>query len=228
MSVEAATTHSWRRTLVGVGRSPRVVMIITAVLGIGAAVAVTALAAPRDRTFAAVAGPVQSLMSITVPFLGVLLVRERRRRGGSVLPAMVAAEVVAVAFALLGVVAAVTATAVAPSTAGPGRWQHAFLIGLGSILVQALAQLIGTGFGRLIRSAVVACLATFVFPLGLWLLLGAAGVLVPLRDWLTPFEAARHLLSGQMSGLRWVQWLVVAALWGVGLHLIAARRALRR
>jgi len=43
---------------------------------------VIAAAEPSDRTFAILAGPVQTLMSITVPFLGILLVSDRVRQLG--------------------------------------------------------------------------------------------------------------------------------------------------
>src|SRR5690349_606823 len=61
-----------------VGTRPRRWLVgVTLGLGLAAAVLVTATADPADRTFAAVSGPMQSLMSILVPFIGVLLVQGR-------------------------------------------------------------------------------------------------------------------------------------------------------
>lgn len=203
----------------------KTVVLVTVLLGVGSAVGVTALAATADRTFTAVSGPTQSLISITVAFLGVLLVKGIRR---PVLPAIVLAVVLAAALALVGAAATAVVLAIAPSTAGHGRWQHVVLIGLGSLLVQTLAQLTGTGFGLLLRSVVVACLATIVFPLGLWLLLGTLPFGTPAQAWLTPYATARHLLSGEMTPLNWFQWAVVVTVWGVGLNAVGAWRASRR
>jgi hypothetical protein len=201
-------------------RVRRAIVFTTLLLGAVSAVGVAAAAAPADRTFATISSPAQSLMSITVPFLGVLLVRDLRwppRR--SVISAVVVAEVLAIAIAVIGIAVCVLVNAIAPSAADQ---QHAAVIGLGSVLVQALAQLTGTGFGLLFRSAVLACLATIVIPLGLWLLFGAVQSLVPVQAWLTPYATARRLLAGDMSWTNWGQWLVVVAIWGVGLNLAGA------
>jgi hypothetical protein len=210
-------------------RVRRAIVLTTLLLGAVSAVGVAAAAAPADRTFATISSPAQSLMSITVPFLGVLLVRDLRwppRR--SVISPVVVAEVLAIAIAVIGIAVCVLVNAIAPSTTDQGPWQHAVVIGLGSVLVQALAQLTGTGFGLLVRSAVLACLATIVIPLGLWLLLGAVQFLVPLQAWLTPYATARRLLAGDMSWMNWGQWLVVVAIWGVGLNMAGAWRAAQR
>jgi hypothetical protein len=37
----------------------------------------------------------------------------------------------------------------------------------------------------------------------------------------------RNLLSGEMSPLRWAQWLVVFLIWGVGLNAAGAARSNR-
>ncbi|MFI6780271.1 hypothetical protein [Micromonospora sp. NPDC050276] len=42
------------------------------------------------------------------------------------------------------------------------------------------------------------------------------------QPWLTPFGSVRNLLSGEMSVLRWVQWLCVLLIWGVGLNALGA------
>jgi hypothetical protein len=208
-------------------RSGRWVAAITLPLGVCAAVAVTAIAHPADRTFAAISDPVQSLMSVPLPYLGVVAGRELRRAPGAarVVPTLLAATLLAVAVGVFGALVSAAALAVAGSTA-PDPWRHAGTVAVGGVLVQVVAQFVGTGLGLLLRSSVVAFLGTIVLPLGLWLGLGAVDVLHPARDWLTPYAAARHALSGRMGGLRWVQWLAVFMVWGVGLN--AAGLARRR
>ena len=93
---------------------------------------------------------------------------------------------------------------------------------MGSVLVQVVAGLVGTGLGLLLRSTVVAFLATIVLPLGLFGLLGAVDALRPAQPWLTPLGSVRNLLSGDMTVLRWAQWLCVLLLWGVGLNAVGA------
>jgi hypothetical protein len=57
-----------------VGTRPRRwLLAITLVLGLLSAIAVTLGLPPADRTFATIGTPVQLLMSVTVPFFGVLL-----------------------------------------------------------------------------------------------------------------------------------------------------------
>jgi hypothetical protein len=212
--------HTWpRRTLV----------VGTVLAGALTAVAVTVGSAPSGRTFSAVSGPVQSIMSVTVPFFGVILVHGLRRPATrlTLLPSVLAAVVVAVAVAVLGVVVSASATAAAGSQATGGRWEHATTVVVGSVLVQVLAQLTGTGLGLLVRRPAVACLLTIVSPMGLWLLLGALDGLRPAQAWLTPFSSAQHLLAGDMSPTRWAQWSVVVAIWGLGLNLAGIRRATR-
>ncbi|MFD0823186.1 hypothetical protein ACFQ0D_33835, partial [Micromonospora zhanjiangensis] len=111
-------------------------------------------------------------------------------------------------------------------------WRHAGTVAAGGVLVQVLAQSVGTGLGLLLRRPVVACLATIALPTGLWLLLGGVASLRPAQSWLTPYAVASPLLAGGMTGQNWAQWLVVVALWGVGLNVLGAavvhsRRAAR-
>jgi hypothetical protein len=98
---------------------------------------------------------------------------------------------------------------------------------LGSVLVQVVAQLVGTGLGLLLRPVILTCLATIVIPLGLWFVLGLVPALRPAQAWLTPFPSVQHLLSGEMSPVRWAQWFVVLLIWGIGLNTIGVLR-LRR
>jgi drug/metabolite transporter (DMT)-like permease len=78
--VGRATLDAVRRS---VGTPPRRWLIATTLLlGGSAAAAVAAGLQPADRTFATIADPVQSLMSVTVPFLGRWRSARPRRRPG--------------------------------------------------------------------------------------------------------------------------------------------------
>ncbi len=211
-------------------RGRRWLVVVTLLLGAAAAVAVAAATPPSERTFASISGPAQLLMSATVPFLGVLLVNELRdpvsRR--EVLSTVAAAVGLALLIAAFGVLVCAIVTALVPSTGSAGRWENAGVVALGSLLVQGTAQLVGTGLGLLLRRRpALACLATIVLPLGLWRLFGAVDVLRPLQAWSTPYPSAQHLLSGELSAANWAQWLVVLAVWGVGLNALGVARATR-
>ncbi|MDG6106333.1 hypothetical protein Daura_19590 [Dactylosporangium aurantiacum] len=192
-------------------RARRWLIAVTLLLGAAAAAALGAGAAPQDRTFAALSEPVQSLMSALLPLLGILLVRDVRRAPAAAPfgPTLLAAVLVAAAVGLFG------AAACALAAAGPHPWRHAALVVVGGVLVQVTAQLVGAGLGLLLRPVPVAFLATFL-PLLLWLALGAAG---GLREWLTPYATARHLLSGDLDARAWLRVLTVVVLWPVGLNV---------
>lgn len=212
-------------------RGRRWLVLITLMLGVVAAVAVGLATPPGERTFAAIAGPAQLVMSATVPLLGVLLVAGLRRpaRPAAALTTVAVAVVLALLIAAFGVVVCVAVTAILPAATGAGRWENAGMVAVGSLLVQGVAQLVGTGMGLLLgRRPAWACLATIVLPLGLWRLFGAMDGLQPLQAWLTPFPSAQHLLSGEMSATNWAQWLVMVALWGAGLNALGIARIARR
>ena len=206
-------------------RARRRLLAITLVIGVLTAVGVALGVPPPDRTIAAVVTPVQLLMSVTVPFFGVLLAGDLRRSDRTrVAPMLLAAVALAAVVAIFAVLVSVLATAAVPSEAPQGRWQHLGTIVLGSVLVQGVAQLVGTGLGLLVRSVVLGCIATIVIPLGLWFVLGAVPALSPAQAWLTPFPSVQHLLSGEMTPVSWVQWFVVALIWGFGLNAVGALR----
>lgn len=231
-AVSGATASAGLRTAVGarcelVLRTwpGRLIVVVTVLAGVVSAVAVISGSIPGERTIAAASGPVQSLMSITVPFLGVLLVQTVQRpvgRRAFIAPGLALAAAVAVA--VFGVVLCGLVTAVATSQAPGGRWHHAGAVAVGSLLVQIVAQLTGTGLGLLVRRPALACLLTIVLPTGLRLLLGALDALRPAQAWLTPYASAQHLLAGDMSPANWAQWLVMVAIWGFGLNLAGLRR----
>jgi hypothetical protein len=197
--------------------------------GLLSAIAVTAAAPPPDRTFAMISAPAQSLMSITVPFLGVLLCAELHREDprGRIASKLMAATCLAVLFALFGIVVSAVATAAAPG-GGVGRWDDVGAVAVGSVLVQVTAQFIGTGLGMLVRSTLAAILATVVLTLGLWLILGAVDRSGQVQAWLTPYAAARNELSGQMDAEKWAQWTAVAMVWALGMNVAGAMRLSRR
>ncbi|MFJ8582024.1 hypothetical protein [Micromonospora sp. NPDC093277] len=224
-SLGEATLSALRRS-VGT-RTRRFLLALTLLLGLLAAAGL-ALAGPSgDRTFAKLSDAVQSLMSVIVPAFGILLARDLKRASESIrlTPTLLAATLLAAVVGLFGVLVCATALAMATSSA-QDPWRHVGTIALGSVLVQVVAQLVGTGLGLLTRRPVIAFVASIALPLGLWLLLGSVDVLGPAQA-LTPYASVRHLLSGQMSALNWVQWLAVLLIWGAGLNVLGAAR-LRR
>jgi hypothetical protein len=171
------------------------------------------------RTFGDISTVVQSVVSILVPYIGILLVNDLRRPGNTapLLPTVAMAVLIGAAIGVFGAVASLVATLISGSQVGP--WV-AFAVG--GVLVQIVAVLVGTGFGLLIRPKVVAFLATIVVPIGVWLLLAPWATL---RLWLTPYAVAKVLLSGLFA---WEPWLVVALVWGVGLNALGALVLQRR
>ena len=106
-------------------------IVITTLLGSLSALGVALAATPVDRTFATISTPAQSLMSITLPFLGVLLARDlRSSTARSVLPSIALAVLLAVIVALFGVIACLLSPrssrrpqqAAAGSTVHLSRW----------------------------------------------------------------------------------------------------------
>ena len=205
--------------------------MVTALLGLLAAVAVTRRTAPAERTFAAVSGPTQSLMSVPVPFLGVLLVSRLRR------PARVGHDPVH------------GADGPGAGPAGRGVRRARLRRGDGDRAVDSQRRA-GGRTPAWSCSAACWCRASPSWsapawacccggpsspawppsccPLGLWALLGAVEAFRPVQAWLTPFPSVQHLLSGEMSPTAWAQWLVVLAIWGVGLNALGVARAMRR
>ncbi|MEU5960602.1 hypothetical protein ABZ777_05275 [Micromonospora parva] len=202
-------------------RARRWLLVGTLVAGLLAAVALVAAAAPADRTFAELSGTVQSLMSVATPLFGILLVSDLRRGPvrPAVLPTVLAVGLPAVVIGVVGVLICAATLALTPAEVADEPWRNAGTVAVGSVLVQFVAGLVGTGLGLLVRSVVVAFLATIVLPLGLFALLGGVEAAQP---WLTPFGSVRNLLSGEMTALRWVQWLCVLLIWGVGLNAAGA------
>ncbi|WP_405425528.1 hypothetical protein [Micromonospora sp. NBC_00617] len=225
--MDVLTRNALRRSL-GT-RARRWLLAGTLAAGLFCAVALVAAAAPADRTFAALSGTVQSVMSVLTPLFGILLVRDLRRASSTVhvVPTVLAVVLPAVVIGVVGVLICAATLALTPADVADEPWRFAGTVAVGSVLVQIVAGLVGTGLGLLLRSPVVAFLATIVLPLGLFGLLEAVQALRPAQPWLTPLGSVHHLLSGEMSLLRWVQWLCVLLIWGVGLNA-AGVAALRR
>ncbi|MFI7425809.1 hypothetical protein ACIBPB_02355 [Micromonospora sp. NPDC049836] len=222
----ASTVHALRRAVGTPAR--RVLLAVTLLLGALAAAALALAGPPDDRTFATLSDAAQSLMSVVVPAFGILLVHDVERRPGIVrrTPTLLAAALLAAVVALFGVLVCAAALALTTSSA-QDPWRHFGTVAVGSVLVQLVAQFVGTGLGLLIRRPAIAFVATIVLPLGLWFLLGAVDVLRPVQA-LTPYSSVRHLLSGQMTALNWVQWLGVLLIWGVGLNAFGVARRRQR
>jgi hypothetical protein len=195
----------------------------TLLLGLVIAAALAAGVEAEDRTYAMFANTVLSVMSVLTPLIGVLLSHDLRQAPGPVrlAPTLLAAVVLAAGIGVFGDLVAAGALALGPASSDPHPWQYAGTIALGGVLVQVLAQLTGTGWGMLLRSRLVAFLATIVPPLGLYLLLGS-DALSPAQGWLTPYGALLNLLSGEMTATRWAGWAVVVLIWGAGLNAAGA------
>ncbi|MFG1871738.1 hypothetical protein [Micromonospora arborensis] len=222
------TTRSPLQRAIGT-RARRWLLAGTLLAGLLVAVALVAAAAPADRTFAALSDTVQSLMSVVTPLFGILLVRDLRRTDDAarVAPTVLAVCLPAVVIGVVGVLICAATLALTPSDIADDPWRHAGTIAVGSVLTQIVAGLVGTGLGLLLRSTVIAFLATIVVPLALFALL-SVDALRPAQAWLTPLGSVRNLLSGHMSVLRWAQWLCVLLIWGVGLNAVGAAVRERR
>ncbi|HYQ33617.1 MAG TPA: hypothetical protein VEQ83_10425 [Lapillicoccus sp.] len=215
-SLSRAVSTRARRRLVGL------------TLGLGLLVGVAVGLVPADHTFATRTGVIALLTSVTVPFLGVLMASDVRRAPQTVrpLPTLVAAVLVAVAFGLVAALVGVVTVGVLGSDAG--RWQDAVAVSLGAVVTMVMAQLVGVGLGLLIGRPWLACVATIVLPLGLWLGLGAIPAVSAAQAWVVPMTSAQHLLSGRMSGEAWAQLAVVLVLWGRCLYALGTWRLGRR
>ncbi|MET8908890.1 hypothetical protein [Micromonospora sp. NPDC004551] len=210
-------------------RGRRVLLGTTAGVGALAAAALTAGLPPAERTVANVAEQVHTMISVPLPFIGVLLANDLRRAAATrVLPTLATAALIAVAAGLAGDAFSFAALAASESTARD-PWAHAGVIAVAGVLVQVLAQFVGTGLGLLIGRPVWACLATIVLPLGAYALLTPLGAAL---DWLTPYAVLQEVLPGSAGAAGWVRWVIVALLWGVALNAVGAillpRRTVRR
>lgn len=203
-----------------------VLVICTAALGALGSSSVLGFP-PAERTFAGVLAPVELLMSVLVPLIGIVLafgLRQPRSSPGrvSVVPTITAALLLAGILAVVGILFAALALLLTSTTA-PAPWRGAMLLVVGSLLTQVVAVLTGTGLGLLAPSRVLAFVITLL-PAPLWLALGLVGPFRALRDWILPYGAVRHLLEGAMTIANWGQLLVVLGLWGLGLNALGARK----
>ena len=215
LTAAATAGRTWRRV---------VLLVLTLALGPAVGVALAFLGPPAQRTFAVVQGTTQLVISVLLPFVGILLAADVRRSGATrVVPTCLATAGIAVKVAVVGLLAATVATSAAPGIT-PGRWDGAASLALGGLVVQVVCVLVGVGLGLLLTRPWVAFVASAAVPLGLYAVLGAVPQLHAARDWLTPYASAQHLLSGATTPLNWAQAAVVALLWGVALPALAWRR----
>jgi hypothetical protein len=164
--------------------------------------------------------PVQLAISVVVPFTGVLAVTGRRRPGSArrLTRPLLAAEGLAAGCALVGLLVAAAATAWSG-----GEWPSASglaLLAVGSVLVQLIAQSVGTACGLLLRRPSIAMAATIVIPMAVAVALGAIDPGGGLSRWLTPYGNAQALLAAEPTGALGV----VAVLWCVLPNAVGARQ----
>ena len=191
----------------------------------------TAWAAARSGPdFRDVLEPVQLVVSVFVPFFGVLAVTDLHRPGTStpsrLAPRLLAAVGFAVGFALAGALLAAAATTWAGGGRPPGPRAAALVTG--AVLVQVIAQLTGTGWGLLIRRPGLAMAATIVVPMSATALLTAIDPGGDLVRWLTPYGNARSLLAGAPTPRTLAALTVVVPLWCAVPNLLGSRRIHRR
>ena len=225
------------RRLIGT-RGRRVLVGVTLLLGLLAAIGVTAGTPIEERSLGVVANPVQSLMSVLTPFSTVLLSaalladdrqadpdrqvdpgrQDNSGRRVALAPTWAAAAGYGILIGVWGSLVSLVATLI-----GSGSLDRAPTIIVAGPIVQVIACGVGAAFGVLIRPAWLAMVATIVIPLGVWALLGLAG-LSAAQGWLTPYAAVIRVFAAPMTPLAWVQWLVVALIWAVGLNAAAFGR----
>jgi hypothetical protein len=165
--------------------------------------------------------PVQLVISVFVPFFGVLAVTGLHRPDSDRLLTrrLLAADALAVGCALAGVLL----TAIATAWSG-GSWpsgSRLALLVVGSLLVQLIAQSVGTACGLLLRRPVMAMAATLVVPMGVTIMLSAIDRGGGSVRWLTPYGNAQALLAGEPTAAL----AVVVLLWCVLPNVVGARQA---
>jgi ABC-2 type transport system permease protein len=220
-------------------RTCRWLLITSAAVGLLAAGLVALTGPAHDHTFTVISFYTQSVISLPLPIVSVLLVTADfgRRTSATFEPVtspdviiaakLLASAIIALAGAAYGVLISVLATSGATPAADEGRWDAIGMIILGSALVQLIAQLSGAGWGLLLRSTALAIAADVAVPLGLWIITGAIPALHGVQAWLAPFASVRNLLSGHMDARSWAQVGVVALVWVVALNAVGILR-LRR
>jgi hypothetical protein len=164
--------------------------------------------------------PVQLAISVVVPFCGVLAVTGLHRPGPDrrLGRRLLAAHGLAAGCALVGVLVAAIATAWSGG-AWPSASRLALLV-VGSVLVQLVAQSVGTACGLLVRRPPIAMAATIVVPMGVTVVLGAIDSGGGLARWLTPYGNAQALLAGRPTAAL----AVVGLLWCVLPNVVGARQ----
>jgi len=163
--------------------------------------------------------PVQLVISVFVPFSGVLAVTGRHRPDSvrRLVRRLLVAECLAAATALAGVALTAIATAWSGGT-WPSGSRLALLV-VGSVLVQLIAQSIGTASGLLLRRPPIAMAATIAVPMGVTVALSAIDRGGGSVRWLTPYGNALALLAAKPT----VALAVVGLLWCVLPNVVGAR-----
>lgn len=195
-----------------------------ALLALCALVAAAAAVAASGAEIDEVARSTQAAASIPLPFIGVLLASDVRRatpveRIRLLRHHLAVGALLAIAVALAALVAA-TVAAQGAST------EPVLRLLPGCVTVQLVSQGIGFGFGLLIGTRWLAMLLDAVVPVGLWALVGAAG-LTGVQHWLFPYDSVDDLIATHPTAVDWAQEAIVVLLWVVG-TVGAGRLLLRR
>jgi hypothetical protein len=214
----------------------RWLLIASAVVGALTAVLVS-FPLGEALTFSAASYYVQSAISLPLPWVSIVMMRDLSRRTAStstfppfgrlVAAKQLASAVIAILGASYGIALSSLVTSLPAATLSDAQWAGFGSVVIGSILVQLIAQLCGAGFGLLIMSTEVAIVADVVVPLGLWLLTGRSPALHGVQAWVTPFASVDRLLSGEMDARGWAQVVVVVLIWVVGLNVAGVVRRRR-
>ena len=88
---------------------------------------------------------------------------------------MLAVGLPAVVIGVVGVLICAATLALTPADVADAPWRFAGTVALGSVLVHVVAGLVGTGLGLLLRSMVLAFLATIILPLAPFRAVGRRG-----------------------------------------------------
>ncbi|MDN5854072.1 MAG: hypothetical protein L0K86_14735 [Actinomycetia bacterium] len=199
----------------------RGLLILLALCGV---VAAASAGAGSGAEIDEVARSTQAAASVPLPFIGVLLAVDVRRaasvdRAGVFRHRALVSAALAIGVALAGLVAAT----IAAQDAASG---DVLRLLPGCVTVQLVSQGIGFGFGLLIGTRWLAMLLDAVVPVGLWALVGAAG-LTGAQHWLFPYDSVDDLISPHPTALDWAQEGLVVLLWVVG-TVVAGLLLLRR
>jgi ABC-2 type transport system permease protein len=193
----------------------------------------------KDHTFHRSAGLIQSVISVLLPVIGILLVTSEwsqrtalqtfalvPRRGRIISAKLLAGTGISVVVAVVALGLGAVATAIASHPAG-GAWHNAGEVALGGILVQLLSLLMGMAFGLALLSSAPAIVLSFVLPTVWAALASSIHALHGVQPWLDSTKTSTYLLDGDLSARHWAQIGVTTLIW-IAVPLAAGLARLRR